>query len=110
MLQVLADLQQLVQQGQADLLLAVRLLAQLLVGALGVGGEAVEAGLQLVAHLGQGLLEDPCAGGCSSRAGDDLLAQLVDGRGAERLVVAAAAGGSAPAAPAGSRRSWSVVL
>src|SRR5262249_47575657 len=39
-LQVLADLEQLVEQGQADALLAVDLLAQLLVGPLGVSREA----------------------------------------------------------------------
>src|SRR6266568_3595150 len=56
-LQVHADLEQFVEQGEADALLAVDLLAELLVGALGVAGEAVEAALHLVARLGHRLLE-----------------------------------------------------
>src|SRR5262249_46733726 len=47
--EVHAQLQQFVEQRQADPLLAVDLGPQLLVGALGVSGEAVEAPLEVVA-------------------------------------------------------------
>src|SRR5262249_16330714 len=64
-------------------LLAVDLLAELLVGPLGVAGEAVEARLHGVAGLLQLLLEQPVLPLVLLAQRDDLLAQAVNGRGAD---------------------------
>ena len=82
-LQVHAQLEQLVEQRQADALLAVQFLAKLLIGPLRVAGEAVEAALHLVARLGHRLLEQLVLAIVHLAQGDDLLAQAEDGRGAQ---------------------------
>src|SRR5213595_1793275 len=56
-LHVKSNLDQLIEQGEADAFFPVKFLAKLLVGSLGIGGEAIEAGLHCVARLRQGLLE-----------------------------------------------------
>ena len=86
MLQVEADFQQLVEQGQADALLAVHFLAELLIGALGVAGEAVEARLQGVARLGKRLLEQLVLAVVDLAQGDDFLAETVDRRRADGVI------------------------
>src|SRR5262249_11990952 len=82
------NVEQLVEERQAEALLALRLLAQVLVGPLGVGGEAVEAALERVAGLGQRLVEELVLAGVVLWRGGDLGAQFEDGRGTERVVLA----------------------
>src|SRR5581483_813810 len=67
---------------------AVRFLPQLLIRPLRVGGEAVEAARQRVADLGQGLLEYLVLTVVHLAQGDHFLAQSIDGRGAQGIVIA----------------------
>src|SRR5262249_19819637 len=55
---------------------------------LGVGGEAVEAASQGVADLGQGLLKELVLAIVHLAQGDYFLAQPIDGRGAQGVIVA----------------------
>src|SRR6266852_113581 len=56
-LQIECNLDQFIEECQADAFLPMEFLAELLVGPLRVGGEAVEASLHRIARLGQRLLE-----------------------------------------------------
>src|SRR5205807_6938315 len=71
--------------------LSVKFLAKLLVGSLGIGGEAVEAGLHRVARLRQGLLEHLMLAIIDLAQSDDLFAQAIDGGRADGVLVLSAA-------------------
>src|SRR5205807_538681 len=86
LLQIKTDFQQLIEQGQADPLFAVQLLAELLVGPLGVADEAVEVRLQGVACLGERLLEQLMLAVVHLAKSNDLLTEAVDRRRADRMV------------------------
>src|SRR5947208_13761618 len=84
LLQVVSHFQHLVQEHQADLLLAVQLLAQELIGLLRFGGEGVEARLERIASLGEGLVEHLVLALVLLAQADEFLEEAVDTRHAKR--------------------------